>query len=147
MLVMPLVPWYRPADNGYNEGLTSYYSYKGHDTMRIIKADDLVKQFPEKTLIIDGQPVLVWQTGRLYSDNGQRMAAWQDEFGTYFIDFDRGIIAEIEVELATLTSSAIMRIYDGRESANTYHFPAIHTPVMIMESDIKETNWFKGINL
>ena len=114
--------------------------------MRIIKADDLVKQFPEKTLIIDGQPVLVWQTGRLYTDNGQRMAAWQDELGTFFIDFDRGIIAEIEVELATLTSSAIMRIYDGRESADTWHWP-VYRHVTLMSSDIKETNWFKGINL
>jgi len=113
--------------------------------MRNIKADELINQFPEKTLIIDGEQVLVWQTGRLYTDKGQRMAAWQDELGTFFIDFDRGIIAEVEVKLATLTSSAIMRIYDGRESADTWHWP-VYRSVNLMESYIKETDWFKGIN-
>lgn len=58
------------------------------------------------------QSIITWNTGRYYTEHGQRIAATMLDDGTtvYFVDTDRGIDGHIPN--GTLQRDAIMRAYD-----------------------------------
>ena len=63
-------------------------------------------------------PILIFNTGRLYSEHGQRIAARQFHDGVLFVDIDRGLDGHIV--MGRLTQERIMLGYD-----NNHHRPYI----------------------
>lgn len=64
---------------------------------------------------LPANPVIAWNTGRGYSEHGQRIGAVLVDHLIYFADIDRGIFGvidadEVEVEL---TPMGVMRAYDN----------------------------------
>ena len=74
--------------------------------------------------------ILTFNTGRMYTEQGQRIAAAQIEYMVYFIDADRGIDGAFDVTPAEweheigfppfkLTQASLMKLYD---EGNYRHF-------------------------
>jgi hypothetical protein len=79
---------------------------------------------------IDDEPqeadVLVWNTGRRYTDKGQRIAAARVPGGIVFADIDRNIDGFIRDEHAAFTTTAIMAAYDRNSyTGESYMFHAV----------------------
>jgi hypothetical protein len=64
--------------------------------------------------------MITFNTGRMYSTAGQRIAATEINGKIYFNDIDRGISGVITIP-CKLTERDIMRAYDGREYEGVYH--------------------------
>jgi len=60
--------------------------------------------------------VTSWNTGRFYSEKGQRIyAAWEDDI-CYFIDIDRCVSGQLEMteeDAVKYMRDKVMRTYDG----------------------------------
>jgi hypothetical protein len=63
--------------------------------------------------------IITWNTGRLYSDKGQRIAATQLNDGrVMFVDIDRGL-EYVTAKPCELGQSAVMACYDYNQT--DYH--------------------------
>tara|TARA_R110000803_G_scaffold147612_1_gene213148 strand:+ start:480 stop:770 length:291 start_codon:yes stop_codon:yes gene_type:complete len=72
-----------------------------------------------------GEMVVAWNTGRYYSDKGQRIAAAfnPDDGKLYFCDIDRGIDGSVEYSKTDNSiKEAVMRSYD----ASTYDCESLY---------------------
>lgn len=64
----------------------------------------------EKEIVVAGRIVLIWNTGRFYSEKGQRIAATKVPRGIVFYDLDRQI--DGMVDCLDLDKHCIMNGYD-----------------------------------
>ena len=63
-----------------------------------------------------GNPMIQFNTGRQYSDKGQRIVAAQvDDGRIFFVDLDRCIDGMITAPSAELTEASVLRAYDTNQ--------------------------------
>jgi hypothetical protein len=64
--------------------------------------------------------MIIFNTHRMYSSAGQRIAATQVDGKTYFVDKDR-MIGGVFIEPVELTQRAVMQAYDDHEYNSSNH--------------------------